>query len=81
MPAEAKDSGFKRINRTHRCWKLLGSLHKCKHLIAIDGFGPVFGPKSSLLNIHKLTAADRYNLDSFSSYFDLEQSSLSLRIT
>ena len=80
MPAEAKDSGFKQINRTYRCWKLLGSLHKPKRLMAIDGFVPVIRPKSSSLNIHELTAARRYNLDSFPSSLNLEQSSRSLRI-
>ena len=72
MLAEAKDSGFKQINRTHRCWKLLGSLHKSKRLIAIDGFVPIFGPKLRLLNIHELTAANRYNLDNFPSHVDFE---------
>ena len=80
MPAEAKDSGFKQINRTYRCWKLLGSLHKPKYLIDIDGFVPVFGPKLSSLNIHDLTTAGKYNYDSFPSSLDLEQSSISLRI-
>ena len=80
MPAEAKFSGFKQTNSTDRCWKLLERLHKPKRSIAIDGFVPIFGPKSSLLNIHDLTAADRYNLDSFPSSFDLERSSISLRI-
>ena len=80
MPAEAKDSGFKQINRTYRYYKLLGSLHKPKHLIAIDGFVPVFGPKSSSLNIHEVTVTNRYNLESFPSYLNIEQSSISLRI-
>ena len=80
MPAEAKFSGFEQTNSTDRCWKLLECLHKPKRSIAIDGFVPIFGPKSSLLNIHDLTAADRYNLDSFPSSLDLERSSISLRI-
>ena len=61
MPAEAKDLGFKQINRTYRCYKLLECLHKPKCSIAIDGFVTAFGPKSSSLNICKLTAIDRYN--------------------
>ena len=77
MPAEAKFSGFKQTNSTDRCWKLLECLHKPKRSIAIYGFVPILGPKSSLLN---LTAADRYNLDSFPSSLDLKRSSISLRI-
>ena len=80
MPVEAKRFGFQ-TNKTHRCRKLLGSLHKSKRLIDIDGFVSVFGPKSSSLIIHELTAADRYNLDKFPNYLDLEQSLISLRMT
>ena len=80
MPAEAKDSGFKQINRMYRCWKLLKCLHKPKCSIAIDGFVPVSVQNQVQLNIHKLTAADRYNLGSFSSTLDFKQSSISLRI-
>ena len=42
-------------------------LETAKCSIAINGFVPInfFKPKSSSLNIHELTAADRYNLDNF----------------
>ena len=80
MPAELQESSLKQIYGVYRCWKLLGNLHKPKRSIVIDGFVPVFGPKSSSLSIHERTAADRYNLDSFPSALDLEQSSISLRI-
>ena len=73
MLAEAKDSGFKQLNRTYNCWKLLEHLHKPKCSIAINGFVPV---KLSSLKIHELTAADRYNLDSFPSSLDLKQLSM-----
>ena len=62
MPAELQ--GLKQIYSVYRCWKLLGYLQKPKGSIVINGFVPVFGPKSSL-SIHELTAADKYNLDSF----------------
>ena len=78
MPVEAKDLGFKQINRMYTCWK--ACIIKPKRLIALDRFVPVFGQKLSLLNIHELTVAGRYNLDSFPSSLDLEQSSISLRI-
>ena len=61
MLAEAKDLGFKQINITDRYWKLLEHLHKPKRSIAIDGFMPVLGPKLSLLNIHELTATEKYD--------------------
>ena len=69
------------INTMYRYWKLLESLHKPKRSTAIDWFVPVFGLKSSSLNIHELTAANRYGLDSFPSPLDLGPSSMSLRIT
>ena len=48
--------------------------------MAIDRFVLVFGLTSSSLNIHELTAVDRYDLDSFPSTLDLEPSSMSLHI-
>ena len=48
--------------------------------MAIDRFVPVFGLKSSSLNIHQLTAADGHDLDSFPSPLDLGSSPMSLHI-
>ena len=61
---------------------MLTSLHIPKCSTAIDRFGPLLGLKSSSLNIHVLTAADRYDLDSFPSplKFNLAPSSMSLHI-
>ena len=70
----------KLINITYRYQKLLASLHKPKRSTAVDRFVPVFGLTSSSLNIHELTATDRYDLDSFPSPLDLGPSSMSLRI-
>ena len=45
--------------------------------VAIDGFVPIFGPRSSLFNINNLIAT---NLDSFPSSLNLERSLISLCI-
>ena len=80
MPADSKSTGFRLLNITYRHWKLLTSLHTPKCLMAINRFGPRLGLKSSSLNIHELTAADRYDLDSFPSPLNLGPSSMSLCI-
>ena len=83
--------GYQNASRQQKQWfytnkhdvqilKLLVSLHKPKCSTAIDRFVPVFGLTSSSLNIHELTATDRYDLDNFPSPLDLGPSSMSLRI-
>ena len=61
------------INITHRYWKLLASLHKRKCSTAINRFVPIIGLKLSSLDIHELTAIDRYNLNSFPSPLTLDR--------
>ena len=66
MLADPKITGLDK-----RYGERLASLHKSKCLMAMDRFVPVFGLKSSLLNVHELTGADRYDLDSIPMPLDL----------